>query len=94
MVDCRHLVYVIWLTICLLDGMGTGEVYHLKRNSENFKTFNSWKMEQPTRVSFELFFKFFLFLLEAHICCPDLRSAYIFIYFWNWRITKVFGILN
>ena len=59
MVDCRHLVYVIWLAICLLNGMGTCEDYHLKRNSENFETFNSWKMEQPTRVSFELFFKFF-----------------------------------
>ena len=59
MVDCRHLVYVIWLTICLLNGMGTGEDFYLKRNSENFETFNSWKMEQPTGVSFELFFKFF-----------------------------------
>ena len=38
-VDCRHLVYVIWLILCLLDGMGIGEVYHLKRESEIFKNF-------------------------------------------------------
>ena len=38
-VDCRHLVYVIWLTMCLLDGIGIGEVYHLKRESEIFKNF-------------------------------------------------------
>ena len=38
-VDCRCLVYVMWLTTCLLGGMGPGEVYHLKRESEIFKNF-------------------------------------------------------
>ena len=38
-VDYRHLMYVMWLTMCLLGGMGTCEVYHLKRESEIFKNF-------------------------------------------------------